>query len=53
MDELVTSLLNRGLHSACSGLHGEIQTIGCGRIETELISAVVFVKEYLLRSCYN
>ncbi len=38
MDELVTSLLDCGLYSACSGLHGEVQKTGCGRIQTELMS---------------
>ena len=36
MDELVTSLLDRGLHSACSDLHRKVQKTGCGRIQTEL-----------------
>ena len=37
MDELVTSLLDRGMYSTRGSLHGEVQAAGCGRIETELI----------------
>ena len=37
MDELVTSLLDRGLYSTRGSLHGEVQAAGCGRVETELI----------------
>ena len=45
MDELVTSLLNSGLYSAYSVLQGKIQTSGCGRIKTELISMIASIKK--------
>lgn len=45
MDELVTSLLDSGLHSAYSAVQGKIQTTGCGRIKTELMSMIASMKK--------
>ena len=47
MDELVTSLLNGGLHSAYSAVQRKIQTTGCGPIKTELMSMITSIKNYL------
>ena len=47
MDELVTSLLNSGLHSAYSAVQGKIQTTGCRPIKTELMSMITSIKYYL------
>ena len=48
MDELVTSLLDSCLHSAYSAVQGKIQTTGCGRIKTELMSMIASVKKTFL-----
>lgn len=37
MDELVTSLLDRGVYSACCSLQSEVQETGRRRVKTELI----------------
>ena len=37
MDELVTSLLDRGVYPTHGSVHGEIQAAGCRPVETELI----------------
>ena len=37
MDELVTSLLDRGVYSACCIIQSEVQETGRRRVKTELI----------------
>ena len=42
MDELVTSLLDRGVYSACCSIQSEVQETGRRRVKTELIMNSLF-----------
>ena len=52
MDELVTSLLDRGVYSACCCIQSEVQETGRRRVKTELIiNYLLTLHIEIIRSC--